>query len=135
MPEEVKPVTTISWPKVFLTVLTIVVVAGVIAGALFWYFYIRQPETSSSVNITKPATSSAQKDMTAGWRTYSNETYGFEIKYPKTYQIKEHPKSEDLYHYLAEFSSPPSAETFMSIVVVKDVDIYKNASPKFVAER
>ena len=137
--EQNKPSVTINpffigWKNVLLALLfgTTIIAAG-LAG--YYYFQLKGVKALPSISPPKAATSSAQKAEMAGWNTYRNETYGFEIKYPETYQIKENPKSEDFYHYLAEFSSPPSTKTFMSIVVVRDVDTYKNASPKFVAER
>ena len=99
MTEEVIPVTTISWPKVILTVLTIVVVAGAIAASLFWYFYVRQPEeptatatTKQSTTSAKKATPSAQKDETAGWKKYTNNELKFSFKYPSDW-------SEAVGHY------------------------------------
>ncbi len=94
MPVEVTPIKTISWPKVILTVVIITVVTGLISGGLFWYYYIRQPETQTSATITKQATSSAkpvtpsaQKDETASWLSFENKIYKFSFKYPKNWYV------------------------------------------------
>jgi hypothetical protein len=97
-----KVVTTISWPKVILTVVIITLVAGLISGGLFWYFYVRQSEEPTSTTTTKqttasakPATPSAQKDETVlltvnhwgqtgtdGW-----EYRTFKISFPSEYYV------------------------------------------------
>jgi len=43
-----------------------------------------------------------EMDQTANWKTYRNEEYGFEIKYPKNYLIKE----EEITHGLEEEQPP-----------------------------
>ena len=80
MPEEVAPVKSISWSKVIWSILIIVVVGGLISGALFWYFYVRQPteSTPSTTKVTtsssKTATASAQKDGAVDGRECSKDS-------------------------------------------------------------
>lgn len=62
MPEEVMVSKKISWPKVIWTTLTIAVVAGLIGGGLFWYFYVRETTESTSTTVNKQASPSANKN-------------------------------------------------------------------------
>lgn len=97
MPEDVPQVqvTTTnktSWEKIGLTVLIILVVTGLIAG-VYWFFILDKSSDNSDLTgpVPKPnvptatpsATSSALKDETVDWETYSNSTYKFSFKYDK----------------------------------------------------
>ncbi|MEX0616531.1 MAG: hypothetical protein WD231_01800 [Candidatus Woykebacteria bacterium] len=91
----------VSWPRVLLTVLIIVLVVSILAGG-YWYFVLNKPSetvdtspikvsTQSSKKATessKKATSSAKKDETANWKVYEEKQLGFLIKYPGTWSIK-----------------------------------------------
>ncbi|PIR71990.1 MAG: hypothetical protein COU42_02905 [Candidatus Nealsonbacteria bacterium CG10_big_fil_rev_8_21_14_0_10_36_24] len=56
----------------------IILVCAVLAGIIAWqYRFIPEIEISSFTPSKKPP-----KDETVGWKTYRNEDYGFEIKYP-----------------------------------------------------
>ncbi len=62
----------------------IIVLAAIIAGAgIFAYQYYWMPEEKY---IERPP---LVKDEIANWKTYTNEEYGFEIKYPKDWTTKE----------------------------------------------
>ena len=129
MPVEVTPVKTISWPKVILTVVIITLVAGLISGCLYWYYYIHQPEASTSVTINKSATSSAkkatssaQKDETAGWQTYIGDKEGFQyqFKYPRDWKYNFIPvkETEVVSGGGPELTSPNYQQDFVSGVSV-----------------
>jgi len=85
-----------SWSKVIWTVVIITVIASLIGGGLYWYYYVRQPETSTPATTTKQATQStkkatpsAQKDETANWKVFEDDS--FIVKYPPDWEIKTKP--------------------------------------------
>src|SRR3989344_1536985 len=92
---------SISWSKVILTILAIVIVVGLIAGGL-WYFVLGKSESSEtgSVKVTTPtkqstpsskkATESAQKDETEGWKVFNFEFKDkkFSFKYPEDWVVE-----------------------------------------------
>ena len=95
---------SVSWSKIILTVLVIVIVTAIIAGA-YWYFVLSKPtgevdtspikvSTPSDKKATSSATPSAKKDETAGWKTYINKELGFSIKYPPNWSYNDAAKYE-----------------------------------------
>jgi len=61
-------------------ILIVVIVAVIIGGVVFWHSMRQEvpyqpPEPQEPVEV----------DETAGWQTYRNEEYGFEIKYPENW--------------------------------------------------
>jgi hypothetical protein len=60
----------------------IVILLLIIVGIIFWYFYKTNISASSE------------------WKTYRNEQYGFEVKYPGFFEVK-----ENQYGYIADFST------------------------------
>ncbi|OGY26198.1 MAG: hypothetical protein A2Z24_01355 [Candidatus Woykebacteria bacterium RBG_16_44_10] len=102
MPEDTpQVVTTISWPKVILTILIIVVVAGLIGGGLFWYFVVRQP-TELTPTATNVATSSSKKATdyklvdTTAWKTYSS-SFKYQLKYPNGFRVYDGLPAPEMY--------------------------------------
>ena len=70
--------------KVFAAVGLILIVSIVILAGI-WYFVQSAEDKAGTVDdntVIKTATSSTTKDETTSWKKYSNETYGFELKYP-----------------------------------------------------
>src|SRR3990170_8907275 len=89
-PQVVTSSSGVSWPKIILTVIVIVVVTAIIAGA-YWYFVLNKPtggidtgpikvSTPSTKKATPSATPSAKKDETADWKTYTSKLSIFEVK-------------------------------------------------------
>jgi hypothetical protein len=75
----------INWKRVLIYVIIGVILGGLLA---VWIHLSLGIQTSfpKVVTITpKTATTSAKKDETAGWKTYTSKTANFSIKYPKTW--------------------------------------------------
>jgi len=64
--------------------LIVAVLAAVVGGGILWS--LQQIPSSQPLEIKIPE---KVKDETANWKTYRNEEYGFEFKYPKDYNIRE----------------------------------------------
>ncbi len=90
------PTKTISWLKLVLTILVIVVATAIIAGT-YWFFVLSKSSPEFSFGPIKPkpgtqvatpsATPSAQKDETADWKTYSNSVGKYSLKYPPKLEV------------------------------------------------
>jgi len=65
---------------ILITILAVLVVA--LAG-VFGYQKLNQPETTPVVVDQNQQI----QDETAGWQTYGNEQYGFEMKYPENWYV------------------------------------------------
>jgi hypothetical protein len=86
-------------------IIIIVVVTVVLFGGVFAYSYLAfkkqvkfavVPPTSPSLStqqiLNKPFPLAGEPtDQTADWKTYTNTQYGFEIKYPQNWFIKQNP--------------------------------------------
>jgi len=60
--------------------LSIVLIAAILAGGfVYWKYFSFQEELSNQPEIVIPEESIGE---TTNWNTYTNENYGFEIKYP-----------------------------------------------------
>lgn len=82
----------------------IVAIAVFVIGVMAWQsgwvekFIPLTTNTPSAISISTP-------DETANWKTYKNEQYGFEIKYPSNFQIDE--LKSDTYLLHISFNNPP----------------------------
>ena len=105
MPEEAQPapqpqVTTGTqkhdWKKVGLTILIILVVAGLIVGA-YWFLVLNKSSDNSDLTgpvpkvTTKTATN--EKNETADWETVTDTDLGIEFKHPKGWTLESSKKS------------------------------------------
>ncbi len=82
--------------KVFAAI-GLILIGTVVAVAGVWYYMESNSkgtaEEDNSVKVStssaKPATTSATKDITAEWKTFSHPVIGFSIKYPETWLTNE----------------------------------------------
>lgn len=127
-PPQTPSTTNVSWVKVILTVLIIVIVTAIIAGA-YWYFVLGKstgevdtspikvstPSAKKATESAKKATESAKKDETADWKTYTNSKKGFSIKYPTTYFVEDISSDE----FGVNFNSPDKSLSKPPIVILE----------------
>lgn len=70
-----------------------VLLAVVLIGGGFTYWYLNSDETNTSISpsptLTKTATTTPSANTTTDWKTYTNDAYGYSIKYPSDYSVKE----------------------------------------------
>jgi len=68
-----------AFSKIWVVIILIILIAG---GIFVWQYFGAPEETEMSEK-------EAVKDETADWETYRNEEYGFEVRYPINFFIKE----------------------------------------------
>jgi len=68
--------------------ISIVLISAILAGGfIYWRYFSFQQELSSQSDMVFPEKKTI--DETANWQIYSNEEYGFEVKYPLDLEIIE----------------------------------------------
>lgn len=81
-----------------------IVLALILAGGVYYYFTMAKlqfdieplkVEENKNEN-DKNGDKNQQKDETADWKTYRNEEYGFEFKYPRNWKIVDNTIKNDL---------------------------------------
>lgn len=77
-PDNIPHYATRTRSHTFLITLTILLILSGIFGV--WYFSQPAPDLESEF-------SSLQKSDNSDWKTYRNEEYGFEFRYPKEYEV------------------------------------------------
>jgi len=75
-----------------IAIIIILVLAILIVGGVWWWTQKSTPEAPKTIG-TPPV------DETAGWQTYKNEKYGFEIKYPNDASYSVQDIGDDLLYY------------------------------------
>jgi len=105
--------------KYFLIIIILILVIG--GGIIYWqgkiineigeFSTINKPQEENVLptDTSKTDTSQAENE-TADWKTYKNEKYGFEIKYPKNWQIESISKESAVFSPLGEDSSAESSK-------------------------
>lgn len=74
--------------KGFTNIVLIVVIA-ILVGAGGYFAFVKKSEPVSQQQLS-PAT----VNETAGWKTYKNDTYNFEVKYPENVTLKKDMKTD-----------------------------------------
>lgn len=70
------------------TVILLVVLVVVLAVVLVYFVFLKKPgEVAISPTPTPTKTATPTPDETANWKIYSDEHFGFEVKYPTKYAI------------------------------------------------
>jgi hypothetical protein len=92
-------------------ILVVVILSALVGGGILGYLRNFQREIiflTQFPEIKKPEKVETEKpkieEETANWKIYRNEEYGFEIKYPEVWEVKEYSKRD------ISFLAPPLAE-------------------------
>lgn len=125
--------------KGFSSVAIILIVVGVLlAGGVTWYWQNKISEQSSQPSITKQLMTEQTKqqpaaeqqsiaeqqlsDEIANWKTYRNEEYGFEVKYPQEWKFEES-KRDKILVIVALHTYATSSDCGFNIATVMDIDL------------
>lgn len=111
--------------------ITAIIIAGVVAYAL-----MQKSKTPSSAKSEK-ISGLEQSSATADWKTYRNEKYGFEIKYPRNWYFEPHLSNGyfDITDYKVGLGNiAPADRTGVRINIYPNAP-YKNAEEWFSADQ
>lgn len=67
----------------------IIILLALGGGAYLWSQKKVEAPSSTDVPTDNSFTTLSQPDETASWKTYKNDKYGFEFKYPSNYKIRD----------------------------------------------
>ena len=124
----------------------LVILALVIVGGGGWYYYenyYKKPTPTPTVTpSTKEPTTTTTKDETADWKTYTNEKYGYSLKYPKDWEYKENMHEGYEKGAIVGFRKPPTKDEGFYDIVIRVADagntltidewLARNAKPSIV---
>lgn len=125
------PIKSFKFPIIPVLLAILVILLGLSGYLYYQNIQLKSMLASYQAPVVSP-TPSATADPTANWKTYTNNLYTFQIKYPQKFNLTEDKTKEDFYDKLA---SLVYQDANISIRAIHDIDIYKNSKPQDVATR
>ncbi len=124
--------------KILLALVVVILIAGVGCGG----YYLGTKQSNSSMQqsakpiVTLVPTATPTPDPTASWSTYTNDKYGYSVKYPSALTTHE----DNTYYHYVDFKTPsnePVLPTFLTAVIsdtfnAKDIAVYNYMSSDFI---
>ncbi len=112
--------------KAFSKIWILVVIAAIVAGGILAWQYLLLPEKEIKVaeeEVKVPEQEEVIEDETANWKTYRNEKYGFELKYPEDAEVKEHDYSEGkIINFIVDFGKISNNKPVIISVKSQDME-------------
>lgn len=118
-------------------ILIVAILAVIIGGGIMWWVKKQEISFAPLPEIIKSEKS--VQDETADWKIYRNEEYGFEVKYPKNFQILNFESTVPFVNipliianaYIGERDSPGNGEMIVNFYIFNetwpDLDNFVNA--------
>ena len=92
------------------------------------YLYNNQTNSNTQNSSTETADSYAKALATADWKTYKNDEYGFEVKYPKSWWVEERTN-------IITFLGPSSGPSNFALDISVESNPNKLSSKDFVLQK
>lgn len=111
----------IKWGLIYLFI------AVLIYGGIYYLAAQQKKSSPYSTNYPSPTISqpSPTPDETANWKTYENTKYGYQLKYPPTWQLQDNSDSDN--NYISFY--PPQVNLALNDPGVPSIDLQVTSRP------